>query len=215
VIEGLLGRKLGMVQLFDEEGRAVAVTMVEAGPCTVVQVKSAEGSERGAVQLGFADVKESRLTKPLAGHFKRAGVAPKKYLKEVRIEGDDEYKVGQEVRADVFSAGQRVDVSGTSKGRGFAGMVRRWGARGGPGSHGSTFHRRPGSVGASASPSRVVKGKKLPGHLGSRRVTVTNLEILQVRPEENLVLVKGCVPGPAKGIVFVRRSVKRNVKKEG
>ncbi len=203
-----------MVQIFDEEGRAVAATMVEAGPCTVVQMKSLEGAQNGVVQLGFGDVKESRLTKPLAGHFQKAGVAPKKYLKTVMIDSSDEYQVGQEVGVDVFAVGQRVDVTGVSKGKGFAGMVKRWGASGGPGSHGSTFHRRPGSVGASASPSRVFKGKKLPGHHGHRKVTVTNLEVLQVRAEENLVLIKGCVPGPAKGIVFIRPSVKQKVKKE-
>ena len=214
MIEGLLGRKIGMVQLFDQKGRAVAVTIMEAGPCTVVQVKSEKGGNYGAVQLGFGDINESKLTKPLAGHFKKAGVDPKRYLKEVRVEGDDEYKVGQEVRVDVFSEGQRVDVTGLSKGKGFAGNVKRWHSSGGPKSHGSTFHRQPGSIGSSATPSRVLKGKKLPGHAGNRRVTVTNLEVLQVRPEENLVVVKGCVPGPAKGIVFVRRSVKQKVKKE-
>jgi len=214
VIEGLLGRKIGMVQLFDEKGRAVVTTIMETGPCTVVQVKGDKAGGYGSVQLGFDDTRESKLTKPLAGHFKKAGVAPKKYLKEVRIRGDDEYEVGQEIRADVFAVGQRVDVTGISKGKGFAGIVKRWHMKGGPKSHGSRFHRRPGSIGCSASPGRVVKGKKLPGHAGARRVTVMNLEVLQVRPEENLLLVKGCVPGPAKGIVFVRRSVKQKVKKE-
>ena len=203
-----------MVQLFDEKGRAVATTIMETGPCTVVQVKGDKPGGYASVQLGFGDVRESKLTKPLAGHFKKAGVAPKRYLKEVRIRGDDEYEVGQEIRADVFAVGQRVDVMGISKGKGFAGMVKRWHMRGGPKSHGSKFHRRPGSIGCSASPGRVVKGKKLPGHAGARRVTEMNLEVLQVRPEENLLLVKGCVPGPAKGIVFVRRSVRQKVKKE-
>jgi len=214
VIEGLLGRKIGMVQLFDKEGRAVAITMMEAGPCTVVRVRSDKRRKYGAVQLGFDDVRESRLTKPLAGHFKKAGVSPKRHLREVRIGDDAEYKVGQEIRADIFAAGQRVDVTGISKGKGFAGMVKRWHVAGGPKSHGSTFHRQPGSIGCSASPGRVVKGRKMPGHAGHKRVTVMNLEVLQVRPEENLLLVKGCVPGPPKGIVFVRRSVKKKVKKK-
>jgi large subunit ribosomal protein L3 len=214
VIEGLLGRKIGMVQLFDEQGRAVSVTIMEAGPCTVVQAKGAEPGRHAAVQLGFGDVKESKLTKPLAGHFKKAGVTPKRHLREVRVDSGDEYKVGEEIRANVFAAGQRVDVTGISKGKGFAGMVKRWHAKGGPKSHGSMFHRRPGSMGSSATPSRVFKGKKLPGHTGNKRVTVMNLEVFQVRPEENLLLVKGSVPGPPKGIVFVRRSVKQKAKKE-
>ncbi len=214
MVEGLLARKIGMLQIFDADGKAVAATVMEAGPCTVVQVKSDTSGGAGAVQLGFEDVRESKMTKPLVGHFKKAGVSPKRYLKEVRIDSDDEYKVGQEIRADVFSVGQRVDVTGMSKGKGFAGMMKRWHARGGPASHGSTSHRRVGSIGSSAFPSRVMKGKRLPGHLGNRRTTVMNLEVLQVRPEQNLLLVKGCVPGPEKGIVFVRRTVKQKVKKE-
>jgi len=214
MIEGLLAKKVGMVQLFDKEGRAIGGTIMEAGPCTVVQVKSDKPGNYGSVQLGFGDVDESRLTKPLAGHFSKASVAPKRHLKEVRIESGDEYKVGQEIRVDLFSVGQRVDVTGVSKGKGFAGVVKRWNMRGGPKSHGSTFHRQPGSIGCSASPGRVLKGKKLPGHAGIRRVTALNLEVLLVRPEENLLLVKGCVPGPPKGLLFVRRSVKQKVKKE-
>ncbi|NQT84314.1 50S ribosomal protein L3 [bacterium] len=214
MIEGLLAKKVGMVQLFDKEGRAIGGTIMEAGPCTVVQVKSDKPGNYGSVQLGFGDVDESRLTKPLAGHFSKASVAPKRHLKEVRIESGDEYKVGQEIRVDLFSVGQRVDVTGVSKGKGFAGVVKRWNMRGGPKSHGSTFHRQPGSIGCSASPGRVLKGKKLPGHAGNRRVTALNLEVLLVRPEENLLLVKGCVPGPPKGLLFVRRSVKQKVKKE-
>lgn len=214
MIEGLLARKIGMVQLFDKEGRAVPATVMEAGPCTVVQVKEEKSGAARAVQLGFQDVRESRLTEPLAGHFKRAGVAPKKYLKEVRVDAEDEYKVGQEIRADVFSVGERVDVTGISKGKGFTGMVKRWHAAGGADSHGSMSHRRPGSIGSNTFPGRVWKGKKLPGHAGNSRVTVMNLEVLQVRPEENLLLVKGAVPGPTKGIVFIRSSVKQKVKKK-
>ncbi len=214
MIEGLLGRKIGMVQLFDKDGRAVAGTVVEVGPCTVIQVKSGQPQKPGAVQLGFQDIKESKITKPLAGHFKKANVSPKKYLREVKVDSPDQYKVGQQLRADVFAVGQKVDVSGVSKGRGFAGMVRRWRAAGGPGSHGSMSHRRIGSVGSNTSPGRVFRGKRMPGHYGNERVTVMNLEVLQVRPEENLLLVGGAVPGPSKGIVFIRPSVKKKVKKQ-
>lgn len=214
MVDGLLGRKIGMVQLFDEEGKAVVVTIMEVGPCTVVQVRNDESRKNKVIQLGFEDVDEKRLTKPVAGHFKKAAVSPKRHLKEVRIDSGDEYEAGQEIGVDVFSAGQRVDVTGMSKGKGFAGMVKRWHVRGGPRSHGSMFHRRPGSIGAAAYPSRVFKGKKMPGHAGHRRVTVMNLEIMQVRPGENLLLVRGCVPGPARGIVFVRRSVKKKVEKK-
>ena len=214
MIEGLLARKVGMVQLFDEKGRAVGATIIETGPCTVVQVKGDRGGDCRAVQLGFGDIRESKLTRPLAGHFKKANVPPKRHLREVRIDSDDEYKVGQEIRADIFSVGQRVDVTGISKGKGFAGMVKRWHAKGGPGTHGSMFHRRPGSIGTSSSPGRVLRGKRLPGHAGNVRVTVLSLEVLQVRPEQNLLLVRGAVPGPSRGIVFVRRAVKQKGKEE-
>jgi large subunit ribosomal protein L3 len=214
VIEGLLGKKVGMAQLFDEEGNAVPVTVIEAGPCTVVQVSDDESRKSKVVQVGFQDVAESKVKKPLAGHFKKAGVTPKKYLREVKVDREDEIKPGQEIRVDIFEKGHRVDVTGISKGKGFAGMMKRWNARGGPKTHGSDFHRRPGSVGASADPSRVVKGKRLPGQYGNKRVTALNVEILQVRPDDNLLLLKGSVPGPPKGVVFVRRSVKKKVKKE-
>ncbi len=214
MVDTLIGRKIGMVQLFDEDGKAVAATIMEVGPCTVVQVRDDEAHNRKVVQLGFENVDEKRLTRPLAGHFRRAGVSPKKHLKEVRADTGDEYEVGQDIRVDVFSVGQKVDVTGTSKGKGFSGMVKRWNAAGGPGSHGSMFHRRVGSVGSAAYPARVFKGKKMPGHAGHGRVTVMNLEVVQVRPEENMLLVKGCVPGPPRGIVLVRRSVKKKAKKQ-
>ncbi len=213
MVEGLLARKLGMVQLFDKEGKIVAGTIMETGPCTVVQLKDDESGNCRAVQLGFQDVKEKKLKKPVAGHFRKRGVLPKKYLKDVRIDPGDEYKVGQEIRADVFSVGQRVDVTGISKGKGFAGVVRRWHMAGGPASHGSMSHRRVGSVGSNTWPGRVFRGKRMPGHAGNRRVTALNLEVLLVRPEDNLILVRGAVPGPEKGIVFVHRSVKKKVKK--
>lgn len=213
-MEGLIGRKIGMVQLFDQEGRAVAGTVIQAGPCTVVQVRQDESRACRAVQLGFEDVPESKLTRPLAGHFKKAGVSPKRYLREVRVKAEDELEVGQEIRADLFSVGQKVDVIGISKGKGFAGMVKRWNAAGGPNTHGSMFHRRPGSIGSAAFPSRTFRGQRLPGHLGHQRVTAMNLEVLQVRPEENLLLVKGCVPGPRGSLVLVRGSVKQKAKKK-
>jgi large subunit ribosomal protein L3 len=214
VIEGLIGRKIGMVQLFDQQGRAVAATVIQAGPCTVVQVRQGEPGAAKLVQLGFDDVPESKLTKPLAGHFRKAGVSPKRCMREVRAHADDELAVGQEIRADLFSVGQKVDVIGVSKGKGFAGMVKRWKAAGGPKTHGSMFHRRPGSVGSSAFPSRTFRGKNLPGHLGHHRVTVMNMEVLQVRPDQNMVLVKGGVPGPTGSLVLVRGSVKQKAKKQ-
>lgn len=213
-MEGLIGRKIGMVQLFDQQGGAVAGTVIQAGPCTVVQVRRDESRARRAVQLGFDNVPESKLTRPLAGHFKKAGVPPKRYLREVRAKAEDELEVGQQIRADLFSVGQKVDVIGISKGKGFAGMVKRWNAAGGPNTHGSMFHRRPGSIGSNTYPGRTFRGKKLPGRLGHQRVTVMNLEVLQVRPEENLLLVKGCVPGPRGSLVLVRGSVKQKAKKQ-
>ena len=214
VIESLIGRKIGMVQLFDPQGRAVAGTVVQLGPCTVVQVKQDQPRNCKVVQLGFDDVPESKMTKPLAGHFRKARVSPKRYLREVRAKAEDELVVGQQILADVFSVGQKVDVIGISKGKGFQGMVRRYGAAGGPKTHGSTSHRRIGSIGSNTSPGRVFRGKRMPGHLGHDRVTALNLEVLQVRPEGNMVFVKGCVPGPCGGLVLVRRSVKQKAKKQ-
>jgi large subunit ribosomal protein L3 len=214
VVDGLLGRKIGMIQLFGEDGKGVVATVMEVGPCTVVRVREDESHNNKVVQLGFEDVREKKLTKPLAGHFKKAGVSPKRHLKEVTADKGDDYGVGQEIRVDVFSVGQKVDVTGISKGKGFAGMVRRWKVRGGPESHGSMFHRRPGSIGSAAFPSRVFRGKRMPGHAGHERVTVMNLKVIQVRPEQNVLLVKGCVPGPPRGIVFVRRSVRKKAEKQ-
>lgn len=208
MVNGLLGRKLGMTRIFTEDGRWIEVTLVQAGPCTVVQRKTKGTDGYEAVQVGFEDAKEKRCTKPVLGHFKRSGVAPKRLLREFRVEGSSELRPGDEIRTDIFKVGDHVDVSGTSKGRGFAGVIRRHGYQGGPGTHGSNFHRRPGSIGQSAWPAEVYKGKDLPGHMGDTRVTTQNLEVLEVDAEKNLLVLRGCVPGARGGLVVVKHSVK-------
>ncbi len=205
---GLLGKKLGMTRVFTEDGRWVDVTVLEAGPCTVVQRKTGENDGYDAVQVGYGEKKEARCAKPVLGHFKKASITPKQTLREFRVAPDDPLKMGDELRADFFQVGDHVDVAGTSKGRGFAGVHKRHGFRGGPGGHGSNFHRRPGSIGASADPSKVMKGMRMPGHMGNARVTIQNLEIVKVDPEKNLLVVRGCVPGPTGGLVMVKKSVK-------
>lgn len=205
---GLLGKKLGMSQYFTPQGNLVPVTVLEVGPCVVVEKKTQKRDGYNAIQLGFQDAKEYRVNKPRKGHFKKNGITPKKYLQEFPINGEETHQIGDEIRVDVFSVGQKVDVSALSKGKGFAGVVKRYGFRGGPATHGSRFHRAPGSIGAAADPARVFKGTRLPGRMGGKRVTVQNLEIVQVDPERNLLLVKGAVPGPKKGLVGVRDAVK-------
>ncbi|MFA6244904.1 MAG: 50S ribosomal protein L3 [Candidatus Hydrogenedentales bacterium] len=205
---GLLGKKLGMTRVFTEDGRWVDVTVLEAGPCTVVQRKTGENDGYDAVQVGYGEKKEARCVKPVLGHFKKASITPKQTLREFRVAPEDPLKMGDELRADFFQVGDHVDVAGTSKGRGFAGVHKRHGFRGGPGGHGSNFHRRPGSIGASADPSKVMKGMRMPGHMGNVRVTIQNLEIVKVDPEKNLLVVRGCVPGPTGGLVMVKKSVK-------
>lgn len=197
-----------MTQVFDESGKIVPVTVVEAGPCVVVQKKTVETDGYEAVQLGFGDVREKLLNKPKKGHFAKAGVSLRRHLKEFRFENVSEYEVGQEIKADVFAVGDKVDVSGVSKGKGFAGVIKRWGQQRGPMSHGSKFKRAPGSMGASSDPSRTFKSKKLPGHMGAVNRTVLNVEVVKVMPEKNLILIKGGVPGANKGIVVIRDSVK-------
>lgn len=206
--DGILGKKLGMTRIFTEDGRWIDVTVLEAGPCTVVQRKTTENDGYDAVQLGFGKAKESRCTKPLSGHYKRAGVEPKKALKEMRVAQESELKTGDEITADIFNEGDHVDVSATSKGKGFAGVIKRHGFKGGPGGHGSHFHRAPGSIGQSADPAKVYKNKKMPGHMGHRRVTVQNLEVVTVDASKNLLLVRGCVPGATGGLVTVRKTLK-------
>lgn len=208
MVNGLLGRKLGMTRVFTEDGRWVSVTLVEAGPCTVIQKKTQDSDGYDAVQVGYGEVKEARVNKPVSGHFAKAGQAPKRVLKEFRVAADSGLNVGDEIRNDIFKAGDRVDVCGTSKGKGFAGVIKRHGMKGGPGGHGSHFHRAPGSIGQSADPSKVYKGKRLPGRMGNVQRTTQNVEIVDVDAEKNLILLRGPVPGANGGLVVVKRSTK-------
>lgn len=206
--KAIIGKKLGMTQIFDENGKIVPVTVVEAGPCVVVQKKTVEKEGYDAIQVGFGEVREVLVNKPLKGHFAKSGVALKRHLKEFRLDSVAEYEAGQEIKADVFAAGDKIDVSGVSKGKGFQGTIKRWNAQRGPETHGSKFHRAPGSMGASSFPSRTFKNKRLPGHMGNVNTTVQNLTIAKVIPEKNLILIKGGIPGPNKGIVVIKNSVK-------
>jgi large subunit ribosomal protein L3 len=207
--KGLLGTKLGMTQIFDENARVVPVTVIQAGPCTVTQVKSRERDGYSAVQLAFGDVKAKRVTKPRAGHFSKAGVEARRHLVELRTADAGEYALGQELKADVFAPGDRIDVVGVSKGKGFAGVMKRHGFKGLSASHGTERkHRSPGSVGACATPARIFKGMRMAGHMGHQRVTVLNLEVVKADPDRNHLLVKGAVPGPKRGLVMLRSSVK-------
>ena len=205
--KAILGRKVGMTQIFDETGKVVPVTVIEAGPCTVTQVKTVETDGYEAVQLGFVDVKENKLNKPEAGHFAKAKLAPKKHLREFRMT-DVSYNVGDEIKSDVFSAGEMVDIQGKTKGKGFQGVIKRHGQHRGPMGHGSMYHRRPGSMGPTSTPGRVFKGKKLPGHMGRVTVTIQNLDVVKVDSDKNVVLVKGSVPGPKGAILKLKTSVK-------
>jgi large subunit ribosomal protein L3 len=207
VVKGILGKKLGMTQLFTEEGKVVPVTVIEAGPCVVVQKKTAETDGYNAIQLGFGEIREKLVNKPTKGHFGKGGVRPLRYVKEFRIENVDDYQLGQEITAEVFAAGESVDVIGTSKGKGFAGGIKRHGFHRGPMAHGSKYHRRPGSLGAKG-PARVFKGRKLPGRMGGERVTVQNLEVIRVDKERNILLIKGAVPGPKQGLLIVKNAIK-------
>ncbi len=205
--KAIIGKKIGMTQIFDAEGKVVPVTVIEAGPCNVIQKKTVETDGYEAVQLGFGEVKEKHANKALKGHFAKSGVAVKKVLKEFRLD-EITLNVGDEVKADVFAAGECVDVTGISKGKGYAGTVKRWGTHRGPMTHGSGYHRGPGSMGACSSPSRVFKGKRLAGHLGCEKVTVQNLDVVRVDMDRNLILVKGAIPGPKGGIVTIKNTVK-------
>ena len=209
MVKGIIGKKIGMTQIFDENGKVVPVTVVEAGPCPVVQKKTVEVDGYAAVQLGFAVQKQQRVTKPLKGHFAKADVAPQKVLKEFRFADTSAFEVGSVVKADAFAAGDKVDVTGTSKGKGTAGAIKRWNFSRLKETHGTgPVARHAGSLGACSDPSRVYKGKKLAGHLGAERVTVQNLDIVKVDAENNLIAIKGAIPGPKGGIVFVRTSCK-------
>ena len=204
--KGLIGRKLGMTQVFSESGEAVPITIIEVEPSVVIQKKTVETDGYDATQLGYGRIKQSRVTKPRQGHFDRAGKGMFRFLREVRGAGD--YEPGQEINADIFKAGDFVDITGTTKGKGFAGVIKRHGFSGGRGSHGSMFHRAPGSIGASADPSRVFKGKKLPGQMGNVRKTVKNVLVWAIRSDKQVILVKGSVPGGEKGLLLVVQSGK-------
>lgn len=205
--KGILGKKIGMTQIFTDKGKAIPVTVIEAGPCLVVQTRTPGKDGYSAIQIGFGDKRERLFTKPLKGQFTKAGVRPLRYLRELRVEDAEAFKVGQEIKADIFALGEKVDVVGTSKGKGFAGAIKRHGFHRGPMAHGSKYHRRPGSLGAKG-PARVFKGRKLPGHLGADRVTVQNLEVVIVDADRNLLAVKGAIPGPKGGLVMVKPSTK-------
>ncbi|WP_297630522.1 50S ribosomal protein L3 [uncultured Clostridium sp.] len=206
--KAIIGKKIGMTQIFDENGKVVPVTVVEAGPCVVVQKKTVEKDGYEAIQVGFGDIREKLVNKPRQGQFAKAGVSLRRTLKEFRLENVAEYEVGQEITAEVFAAGDKVDVSGVSKGKGFQGTIKRWNAQRGPMSHGSKFHRAPGSMGASSDPSRTFKNKKMPGHMGAENKTVLNLEVVKVIADKNLILIKGGIPGPNKGTVVIRNTVR-------
>lgn len=199
---GLIGKKLGMASIFRGDGAMIPVTVLKAGPCRVVQKKVVEKDGYNAVQLGFESVKKN-VNKPLKGHMERAGCGYFRILREFRVDNPDEVNVGDEIKVDIFEVGKRVKITGYSKGRGFAGVIKRHGFGGGPATHGSMFHRAPGSIGASAFPSRTIKGKKLPGHMGNERVTIKGLEIVDVKKDQDLLIVKGAVPGPNGGIVLI------------
>ena len=207
-MKSILGKKVGMTQIFAEDGRVLPVTVIEAGPMVVTQIKSLENDGYTAVQVGFGAVREKSLNKPKKGLFLKTGIEFKKFLREFRLQNVAEYSVGQEIKADVFAAGEKVDVTGTSKGKGFQGPIKRHGKSRGPESHGSRYHRRPGSLGAGTSPGRVFKGKKLAGHMGAERVTIQNLEVVRVDAERNLILIKGAIPGPKGALVTVKQSIK-------
>lgn len=204
MINAIYGTKLGMTQVFAEDDTVVPVTVIQAAPNTICQVKTAETDGYEAVQLGFGTIKEKKVNKPMAGHFAKQGTEPVRHLREVRVENASEYKVGDTVTVANFSEAKHVDVTGTSKGKGFAGVMKRYGFAGGPGGHGAHFHRAPGSVGMCATPSRVLKGLRLPGHMGCDTVTVKNLEVVSINEEQNLILVKGAVPGGKNAMVRVR-----------
>ena len=208
---GILGKKLGMTQVFDTEGKVIPVTVIEAGPCTVIQRKTAQRDGYEAVQIGFGAARAHKVGKPMLGHFQKAGKGTFRALQEIRLEGSEPLDVGAEIKVDIFKEGDVVDVMGHTKGRGFAGVVKRWNFKGGRATHGSMFHRAPGSIGASAWPSRVIKNIKMAGHYGSERVTILNLRVVGVQLEKNLLLVRGAVPGAKNSLVFVRRAVKKGV----
>ena len=206
--KAILATKVGMTQIFNEDGVLTPVTVLQAGPCVVTQVKTVENDGYSAVQVGYVDKREKLVNKPLKGQFDKAGVSYKRYLREFRLEDAENYELGQEIKADVFAAGDKIDVSAVSKGKGFQGAIKRHGQSRGPMAHGSKYHRHAGSNGAASDPSKVFKGKKMPGHMGHKKVTVQNLEIVRVDLDNSLILVKGAVPGPKKSLVTIKETVK-------
>lgn len=206
--KAIMGKKIGMTQIFDAQGRMIPVTVVEALPNVVVQIKTEEKEGYNAIQVGFGEIRENLVNKPRKGTFAKAGVAPKRFLKEFRLEDISSYNVKDEITVTVFAEGDKVDVSGISKGKGFQGVIKRWNFHRGPETHGSKFHRAVGSMGASSDPSRTFKNKKMPGQMGNVKRTVQNLEIVKVMPERNVILIKGGIPGPNKGTVVIKNSVK-------
>ena len=208
--KAILARKVGMTQIFDESGVLTPVTVLLAGPCAVTQVKTVENDGYEAVQVGFEDKRDNLVAKPMKGVFAKACVANKRFVREFRFENSSEYALGQEIKADIFGSGDFVDVTAISKGKGFQGAIKRLGQHRGPMAHGSKFHRHQGSNGTSSDPSRVYKGKGMPGHMGSKKVTIQNLQIVRVDADKNLLLIKGAVPGPKKGLVTIKEAVKKN-----
>jgi len=209
--KAIIGRKIGMTQIFDEKGTVIPVTVIEAGPCTVAQVKTTETDGYNAVQLGFGEVKEHKVNKPEMGHFKKGNVKATKHLREFRLDDVSDKKVGDEIKVDIFSEGDVIDVQGKTKGKGFQGVIKRHGQSRGPMGHGSMYHRRPGSMGSTSTPGRVFKGKKLPGHMGNTTVTIQNLKVVKVDLEKNVILVKGSVPGNKGVILKIKDAVKASV----
>lgn len=208
--KAILATKVGMTQIFNEDGKLTPVTVLQAGPCAVTQVKTVENDGYSAVQVGFCDIRESLVNKPRKGHFAKAGVANKRFLREFKFDNAGDYAVGQEIKVDIFAEGDKIDATGRSKGKGFQGAIKRHNQSRGPMTHGSKFHRHAGSNGSATSPGKVAKGKKMPGHMGCVRITVQNLEIVRIDVENNIILVKGAVPGPKKSMIMLRESVKAN-----
>ena len=206
--KAILATKVGMTQIFDENGALIPVTVLQAGPCVVTQVKTVDNDGYSAVQVGFSDKREKLVNKPLKGHFDKAGVSCKRYLKEFKFEDAESYALGQEIKADIFAAGDKIDATAISKGKGFQGAIKRHGQSRGPMAHGSKYHRHAGSNGACSDPSKVFKGKRMPGQMGNKRVTIQNLEVVRVDAENNLLLVKGAVPGPKKSMITIKETVK-------
>ena len=206
--KAILATKVGMTQIFNEDGVLTPVTVLQAGPCVVTQVKTVENDGYSAVQVGFGEKREKLVNKPLKGQFAKAGVSCKRFLREFKFDNAEEYQLGQEIKADIFAAGDKIDATATSKGKGFQGAIKRHGQSRGPMAHGSKFHRHAGSNGACSDPSRVFKGKGMPGQMGNKKVTIQNLEVVRVDVENNVILVKGCVPGPKKSLITIKESVK-------